>query len=486
MILHLIASGENSMMRRVTLMDAFLFSLLLFLLPAGISVPAHSAPAIAQTGNTISKTIERELAWNISEPRMQATVRHLCSLGTRMGGTQSNTASASWLTAEFASYGLEVEIREDPPINFHEVDKWEVSITGGEKIVSAWPRNGSPSASGIGTLSTEPGDGVVWITSDNLNAETSANCLAVLYDGRPTPSGWPGAGGLRGEWKVPVFGISSDESQILRTRLEENHDLQINVNIEAKSGRASPKTVIATLPGRDRSRFFLFCAHGDSDSGGPGADDNASGVAIILEIARTISSAIDAGIIERPAYDIRFAPWGSEISSTRDYVRELLENGRMPEAVINYDQSGFGSWRDALYFEPDDVPENNEMISLLRSVAMDHVDQPGFPMRFASTRSQGGTDSYVFQQSRIVGENIIPSVTVYNSAWSQLRTLEVTPGFPPVNWYEEEEGMVTVDGDAFYHSAGDTPENTTDIEPWNMGWCARIGMITALRLMESR
>ena len=472
------------MVRRAALMNTFLLSLLLFLPPAEISVSAYSAPAISQADNSLSKEIERELAWSISEPRMQATVRRLCGLGPRMGGTQSNTASASWLEEEFRRYGLEVEIREDPPINFHEVDEWAVSISGGEQFVSAWPRNGSPTASGIGTLSTEPGDGVVWITSEDLNAEASANCLAVLYDGRPTRSGWPGAGGLRGSWQVPVFGISSDESQMLRARLEEDQDLQISIKIVSRSGRASPKTVIATLPGRDRSRFFLFCAHGDSDSGGPGADDNASGVAIILEIARTISSAIDAGIIERPAYDIRFAPWGSEISSTRDYVRELLENGKMPEAVINYDQSGFGSWRDALYFEPDDVPENTEIIHLLRTVAMDHVDQPGFPVRFASIRSQGGTDSYVFQQRRIVGENIVPSVTVYNSAWNRLRTLEVTPGFPPVNWYEEEEGMVTVDGDAFYHSAGDTPENTTDTEPWNMGWCARVSMITALRFIN--
>ena len=61
----------------------------------------------------------------------------------------------------------------------------------------------------------------------------------------------------------------------------------------------------------------------------------------------------------------------------------------------------------------------------------------------------------------------------------------MTPGFPPVNWYDDEEaGMVTVDGDAFYHSAGDTPENTTDREPWNMGWCARLGLLTARRFIE--
>ena len=41
----------------------------------------------------------------------------------------------------------------------------------------------------------------------------------------------------------------------------------------------------------------------------------------------------------------------------------------------------------------------------------------------------------------------------------------------------------TIDGDAFYHTAGDSPENTTDTEPWNMGWNARIGWLAALRFM---
>ena len=44
--------------------------------------------------------------------------------------------------------------------------------------------------------------------------------------------------------------------------------------------------------------------------------------------------------------------------------------------------------------------------------------------------------------------------------------------------------MVTVDGDPFYHSAGDTPANTTDTEPFDMGWCARVGLLSARRLME--
>ena len=63
----------------------------------------------------------------------------------------------------------------------------------------------------------------------------------------------------------------------------------------------------------------------------------------------------------------------------------------------------------------------------------------------------------------------------------------MTEGFPPINWYADEKpGMITVDGDPFYHSVGDTPGNTTDTEPSNMGWCARVGLISAWRLMDRK
>jgi hypothetical protein len=243
--------------------------------------------------------------------------------------------------------------------------------------------------------------------------------------------------------------------------------------------------VVATLPGRDRTRYLLFCAHADSDSGGPGADDNASGVAAVLEIARTAAAAIKAGRMPRPAWDLRFAAWGGEISSTREFLAAMEKDTAKLQAVVNYDQAGFGASKDALYVEPDDVPVNTAIITLVRGVMADHLEAPGFPDHAASVKSQGGTDSYVFQNARTPGGPMYPAITLYTSAWDRERSLPVTSGFPPLNWYPgEKEGMVTVDGDPFYHSAGDTPGNTTDTEPSNMGWCARVGLLSALRLMR--
>jgi hypothetical protein len=409
-----------------------------------------------------------------------------------MYGTPSNHAAAAWLSGAFKDAGLEVTVREDTPRAWYEPQSWEVRVSGaanaasGAVLQTTWPGSGSPSSKGEGVLSIDAAPGAVCLVSANPTPEATAGCAAVLFDGRPAASGWPGITRLRGNWSIPVFTVSPQESAPLRERVAAGEKVMLSFALESKTGTGPAHTVVATLPGRDRSKHILFCAHGDADSGGPGANDNASGVAIVLEIARTIAAAVKAGTIPQPALDLRFASWGGEIVSTREYAAAMANDSSALQAVFNYDQSGFGSWKEALYVEPDDVPVNTALVTLIRQVITDHLKAPGFPERAASNKSQGGTDSYVFQNTRDPKATLYPSVTLYTSAWGGERQQPVTPGFPPINWYADEKpGQVTIDGDAFYHSVGDTPANTTDKEPHNMGWCARVGLVSALRLMAA-
>jgi hypothetical protein len=426
---------------------------------------------------------ERTLAATISEPRMVETVRALVGFGTRMYGTPSNEASAAWLADAFKQAGLEVEVRTDTPRDWYLPTAWEVRA--GAVLKTAWPYSGSPSGRGEGDVSIEAAAGAVCLLSKAPTPETTTGCVAALFDGRASASGWPGIGRLRGTWTIPVFALSPKEAAALRDRVSAGEKIRAAFSLDAKSGNGPARTVVATLPGTDRSKYLLFCAHADSDSGGPGADDNASGVATILEIARAAAAAVKAGRIPRPAWDLRFAAWGGEMSSTREYLAAMAKDAATLQAVINYDQAGFGASKDALYVEPDDIAVNHAVITLVRGVMADHLKVPGFPEHAASVKSQGGTDSYVFQNTRTPGATLYPAVTLYTSAWDRERAVPITAGFPPLNWYPgEKEGMVTVDGDPFYHSAGDTPANTTDTEPSNMGWSARVGLLSALRLMR--
>ena len=450
---------------------------------------AQASPALAA---------ERSLAATVSEQRMVDTVRRLVGFGTRMYGTPSNHASAEWLAAEFKRAGLDVSIRQDTPRDWYQPGSWDIRATSDAPpavkpaaaplvLKTTWPNSGAPSGTGEGLLSVEAAPGAVCLVSRSPTPETTAGCVAVLFDGRVSSSGWPNVGRARGTWTIPVFVLSPREANPLRERLTAGEKVSIAFTLDAKSGNAPGETVVATLPGKDHSRFILFCAHGDSDSGGPGADDNASGVATVLEIARTTAAAIKAGKLAQPAWDIRFAAWGGEMSSTREYLAGMEKEPSRLQAVFNYDQAGFGSTKDALYVEPDDIAVNKDVITLVRGVMKDHLGTRGFPEHAASIKSQGGTDSYVFQNTRTPGAILYPSVTLYTSAWDKPNEVPLTEGFPPLNWYSDEKpGKITVDGDPFYHSVGDTPANTTDTEPSNMGWCARVGLLSALRLMSGQ
>jgi hypothetical protein len=457
---------------------------------------AHAAAGVTSAPRGIQESpalaADRKLAATVSEPRMVEVVRRLVAFGPRQYGTPSNHEAAAWLASAFREAGLEVTVREDSPRNWYQPMAWDVragaDAVGGAGIAlkTAWPSSGAPSGKGEGVLSLVTAAGAVCLTEANPTPESTTGCAAVLYDGRASVSGWPVVNRLRGTWSVPVFAVSPQEVAPLRERAAAGASVHVAFALEAAAGTTAAHTVVATLAGRDRSKYILFCAHGDSDSGGPGANDNASGVAIVLEIARALAAAVKSGAIPQPAWDLRFASWGGEMSSTREYLAGVEKDPSRLQAVFNYDQSGFGSSRDALYVEPDDVAANREIVAIVRAVMADHAGSRGFPEHAASIKAQGGTDSYVFQPGT-QGATVYPSVTLYTSAWDKPRTLPVTAGFPPINWYPgEQPGMVTVDGDAFDHSVGDTPANTTDTEPSNLGWCARVGLLSALRMMPGK
>ena len=359
--------------------------------------PGVQGPPAARDARAIGS--ERTLAAMVSEPRMVDTVRRLVAFGPRQYGTPSNHEAAAWLVSAFREAGLEVTVREDSPRNWYEPISWEIRAgddgAAGVALKSTWPGSGAPSGKGAGALSLETAPGAVCLTSANPTPESTAGCAAVLIDGRTSASGWPIVSRLRGTWTVPVFAVSPGETAPLRAKLAAGGRVQVSFALEAKSGNASAHTVVATLPGRDRTKYMLFCAHGDSDSGGPGANDNASGVSIVLEVARTLAAAVKSGAVTQPAWDLRFASWGGEITSTREYAAAVEKDASRLQAVVNFDQSGFGSSKNALYVEPDDVPANREMVTLVRSVMADHAGAQGSPgTRRASSRKAAPTRTF--------------------------------------------------------------------------------------------
>lgn len=75
-------------------------------------------------------------------------------------------------------------------------------------------------------------------------------------------------------------------------------------------GRREHRNIVAQLPGDPSLPRILVGAHADTVPGTPGADDNASGVAALLEVAREVATAWAPGEAARPT--VEFAVFNLE------------------------------------------------------------------------------------------------------------------------------------------------------------------------------
>ncbi len=463
--------------------------------------PEPSPAELKQLGPPIApgsaEAVELRVAARVSDERAAKLVREIVALGARMGGTDSGGRSAAFLTERFGAMGLEVVQHLAPKKWCHEETDWALTIhVAGEEprtIERVWPWGFSPGGEGKEIeLSLEATPGKALLSSKFSATPRSAEpCAVVLSDGSTTHNGeWPRCRDHRRRQnaRVAVLGISKPEGAALRKALESGKQVTVDWHLKTTIEEAQPITVVATLPAavpaesKVATPHLLICAHGDSDSGGPGANDNGSGMAIVLEMARAWKGAIDAGELQAPPIEVRFAIWGTEIYSTKAYRDSDLGRGVL--AVLNFDQAGFGSSADRLHVEPDDLEGNVPFVRLAADVLRQFSGKPGFPKQWATNKSLGGTDSYIFSGWKRFRTEKLPSVTMFTSAWDKPDQQPRTEGMPGESWRERDQ--VEMDYDEHYHSSGDTPENTTDKEPHNMGWCARVGLITALRYIVRR
>lgn len=478
-------------------------------------IAALSVLLVLQALPLHNPSAEQSYADAVNEAALRRAVHDLVALGPRMGGTPSGDKAAAFLELYFTRLGLKTETFTDPPKLAHWEDRWQVTLASGEVIESAWPygfsrsilppAGGSHDSGRAGPLiavqslasatPTPEWKGAIVYTPGEVGrtyapiASSEHRPLAILTSAPNDPPrymDWTRIAELPAhvDNPVPVFGVSYLDGRTLAAAAAAKATALVSLTSHIE--QRSPRTVVATLPGREPGKYYLVCAHGDSDSGGPGADDNASGVATVMEMARVFTELRGAGTLPQPRYAIRFAVWGSEYHSSKAYIDR--EGAKLSElaGVFNFDETGTGAEREAIYFESNDVPWNGPLLKTLESVAADYAAKPGFWTEYTTNPSQGGTDSYAFLPQKYHGTGTtplqIPATTIYTAAWDHLADLKQTPGWEskgtpdPVN--------LKIDYSLYYHSSGDTPENTTDREPQNMVKAVKVTGLALLRLTK--
>lgn len=180
--------------------------------------------------------------------------------------------------------------------------------------------------------------GSLLLSQDEVKQRLARSGLkAMLAVDARLPVAWATSNGASPAWvddyRLPTVGIPFMDA----VSLVEAMPTRVKVEVTAQSFPATSYNVVAEVAGRNTDEVIVVSAHHDSVSGNVGADDNASGVVAILELARLFAK-------RKPRRTLRFISYGVEerlsIGSYL-YMRSLsaAERKRLV-CCINFDTVG--------------------------------------------------------------------------------------------------------------------------------------------------
>jgi aminopeptidase YwaD len=252
--------------------------------------------------------------------------------------------------------------------------------------------------------------------------------------------------------QLVAFSISARAAADLKRRLARG-PVRLRARIESRLFEGEAEIVSGVIPGTTKAREeVLFTAHLNHHR--PGANDNASGCGLNLEIAAVLTRLIADGRIPRPARTIRFL-WLPEHRGPQLYLDRYRDYGARGVAVINNDMVGENQQQCNSTFvvvrTPDSLPSylNDLIEALTEDVAQSQFRSPFgsenlFHYRVAPY-SGGISDHYYF----VDGSISVPALLL---------------NFAPDN---------------FYHSNEDTADHVDATSLMRVGY---IGAVTAVYL----
>ncbi len=220
-------------------------------------------------------------------------------IGERFAGTGAERDAAAYVAAQFEAAGYGVAIEEfEARIRINEAT---IEVEGEGGPIRAFPLAESPSGeasgrlvfAGLGEFADFEGvdlegaivlldRGVLTFALKAVNAEEAGASAVIVVNNEPGEL--YGTLGRGAGVAIPVIGVAGRLGSPLRVLAEDGADVTVRSNIG--SDVRTSQNVVAR-PGDGECRAYLG-AHYDSVPESPGANDNASGTALLIELARTV------------------------------------------------------------------------------------------------------------------------------------------------------------------------------------------------------
>lgn len=318
--------------------------------PTVTVAPVPPTPAFVATSQPTAPVGEFDAARAFAHNRALAV-----DIGSRVAGTAGGQAAADYIAKQFAASGLQVSRQ---PFEFQ---MWEDHGTTAQVTtptttkIEAQALTNSPGGHVEAELVAVPNLGnradfarvnvrgkIALVQRGTLtfgqkaqNAQQAGAAAILIYNDKPSAY----AGALRDEVQIPTLGVSGATGQELLGMLA---DGAVRMRIDSDSGveKATGSNVIGTLAGASPETIVLG-GHYDSVAAGPGAGDNGSGIATLLELARVLANG------PQPEHTLVFVAFDAEeegLLGSEAYVKGLTNDqlGRI-QAMLNFDMLGAGS-----------------------------------------------------------------------------------------------------------------------------------------------
>jgi aminopeptidase YwaD len=274
--------------------------------------------------------IENQILRSISAADAYQHVENICKFGNRLAGSEADNKAAEYFAKTCSEYGLSTHFEEFEADCFEPIT-CELSLVEPEsKTIESQPMIFSPSTPEEGITSDiiyvgtgqekdykgkevknkivlfrrdanmpkdsfEPKDSFF---AEVCTASKNGALGAIMANYQP----WPYNGTLEGFYfdpqkrispiepnPIPAICISSTDGHYLQNLLEGKR-VKIHLLVQANSKKCTTHNVRCLLPGTSLPQErLILCGHHDTQNT-PGANDNTSGLGVLLELARVLSA----------------------------------------------------------------------------------------------------------------------------------------------------------------------------------------------------
>lgn len=319
-------------------------------------------------------------------------LRHIATeIGPRPGGSAAEFAVAEYIAGELESYGYDAEVQ---PFEFEgnrypngRIETSQLTIDGIAMNGSIARETSGPLVyAGLGSAEEMQGldlEGAIVVTDRGVvtfgdkyrNAlDAGATGLIVINDADgPLVNATLGI-----DSTFPVVGVSAEQGLSLVEEAEDG----VTATLRSEGTISESVNVLARVNGSECT--LLVGGHHDSVPGTQGANDNASGVSLVLEIARAMAAdGLDEGLC--------FATFGAEESGlygSRHMAAEMQAAGE-PAVMVNLDVTGRGM--------PVEAIGDADLIAL----AIEIGDELGIETVLSSLPPNAGSDHMSFARAGV-------------------------------------------------------------------------------------